>query len=199
MLLRRAAILVMSSAIALSGFGCAGYKVHQVKVMAPENYASSASDGFLTVAADPLDSEAKARAVFNTDLNRAGFLAVNLILRNDSDEPYRIDKRAIFLVDKRGIRLLPTTSETMIQAAGTSIAKWYFISGILGGLSASRAKKKMRDDFINKELTEETIPAGVALYGFLYFQHQVGASGARGYKILIANSPGGKPLEVLIR
>jgi hypothetical protein len=179
--------------------GCAGYKVHQVQVNPPETYSASAGDDALTVAADPLDTEAEVMAVFNTDLNRAGFLAVNLIVRNNDSEPFSLNRNSIYLVDRRGVQVLPTSAEMMIQSTGTSIAKWYFISGILGGLSADRARKKMRDDFINKELRDQIVPAGVTVYGFLYFQHPVGPSGASGYTILIYNSPAGEPLEVLIR
>jgi hypothetical protein len=174
--------------------GCAGYKIHQVQVNPPETYSASAGDNALTVAANPLDTEAEVRAVFNTDLNRA-----NIIVRNNGSEPFSLERNAIFLVDSRGVQVLPTTAEMMIQSAGTSIAKWYFISGILGGLSADRARKKMKEDFINKELKNQLVPGGVTVYGFLYFQHKVGPTGASGYKIIVANSPAGTPLEVLIR
>jgi len=185
-------------ALLLSLGSCAGYKVHQVQVKPPEQYDSSASDESLYAAVDPLDNEQKVRGIFNTDLNKAGFLAVNVIIRNDSNEPFQIDKKQIYLVDRNGIQVLPTNAEQMIQSAGTSIAKWYLISGIIGGISASRAKKKMRDDFINKELTDQVIPSGVAIFGFLYYQHIVDEQGAKEYKIIIGNSTAGKPLEVLI-
>ena len=178
---------------------CAGYKVRQVNVRPPEQYASTATDGFISVAADPLDSEPRSTAVFNTDLNRVGILAVNLVLRNDGNQRYLVDRSTIYLLDRQGIKVLPSTSEMIIQSAGTSIAKWWFISGVLGGLSADRARKKMRDDFINKELKNHEITPGMVTYGFLYFQHQVGAQGAKGYRLVITNSPSGAPLEVPIR
>ena len=165
----------------------------------PEQYDSSASDECLYAAVDTLDNEQKVRAIFNTDLNKAGFLAVNVIIRNDGDEPFQIDKKQINLVDRNGIQLLPTSAEQMIQAAGTSLAKWYIISGIIGGLSANSARKKMRDDFINKELADRVIPSGVTIFGFLYYQHMVDEQGAKEYKIIIGNSTAGKPLEVLIK
>jgi hypothetical protein len=198
MFLPRLIISTTILALLLSLGSCAGYKVHQVEVRPPDLYSSSASDECLCVGADPLDNEQKVRAIFNTDLNKAGFLAVNVIIRNDGKEAFKIDKNQIYLVDRNGIQLLPTSAEQMIQSAGTSIAKWYFISKIIGGLSANAARKKMRDDFINKGLIERVVPSGISVFGFLYYQHSVDEQGAKGYKIIIVNSLTGQPLEVPI-
>ena len=196
--LGRCALFGISILAALSLASCASYTIRQVQVYPPDTYDSHAADGMLTVAVQPLDNEERVRAIFNTDLNRAGFLAVNLIIQNDGQEPFQIDRQSIYLVDSRGIQLLPTTAESMLQGAGTSLTRWYFISGVLGALSANRARRKMENDFMDKELYDQLVPPGVTVYGFLYYQHQVGPEGARGYKVIIANSPAGQPLEVVI-
>ena len=199
MSLRRCLSFVLVAILVLTLTRCASYTIRHVDVRPPDQYDSLASDGALTVAVEPLDTEQKARAIFNTDLNRAGFLAVNLIVRNDSPQPFQMNRQSIYLVDTDGIQLLPTTAAAMLQGAGTSLAKWYFISGIVGAISANRARRTMEQDFMDKELYDQIIPSGITVYGFLYFQHQVQPpDGAQGYRVLIANSPAGQSLEVFI-
>lgn len=197
--------------------GCASYKIHQVAVRAPDTYESSAEDSALCVAADPLDTKIKSKSIFNVDLNKAGYLAVNVIVRNQGKEPYQLSKSSIYLVDRNGIQLLPTSTDEMIHSVGTSLVKWFVITGLvgaistrasheelfviygsLGALSADRARKKMNEDFRSKELKETTLPAGITAYGFLYYQHRV-TDGAKGYKLIVANSPAQETLVVLIR
>lgn len=200
--MRNKVISVLLTVVLLGNLvACAGYSVKNVVVHQPDQYPSYASSETLAVAVDSLASPKKSGEIFSgVDMNKSGYLVVNCIIRNDGEEPYKVTKSDLYLIDKNGVRLLPTTADEMIQSVGTSHAKWFFISGFLGMFSADRAKKKFHEDLRNKEFKDTTIPSGVTNFGFLYFQHQVHSPEfAKGYKLVVTNDPSGTPIQVEIK
>jgi hypothetical protein len=190
-------IIVSFAVLTLMLSGCAGYDVKQVLVDRVEEYPNHAENELLSVSADPLDSSKKSEDVFNIDMNAHGFLATNVIIKNVGEKPFHFKKDQVMMVDSSGVQLLKTSPDEIIQSAGTSMAKWWFISGIMGAISADRAKKKMHEDFINKEIKDQVIPPGITVYGFVYFQHKVSPD-AKGYRLLMNYDAEKGPIDVYI-
>jgi hypothetical protein len=162
----------------LEAAGCATYKQTKINVRPVSEYPSVRTAEGISVALDPYDSAEEAKQGFQRDVTREGFVPVNLIVRNDTDENVRINRHKIELIDENGVIYRPVSSKAMFEefkidafkrlAALSIISVWI---GALSYISAKRANRKMEADWQRKEIPDHLIiPPKSKIHGFVYFK-----------------------------
>jgi len=178
MSLRRASFFI--ALFLLLGFtNCATYKQRRIDIHPADEYPhlSAAHEG-IVVAADPYHSTEKAKQGFYVDVTRKGFLPVNMIVMNDTNEEVRVSKESIELIDENGLSYEPVDAKVMFDnhkenplarfVAGSVIS---VSIGTVSAVSAIIANRKMRADWREKEMPDELIiESGKQMNGFVYFR-----------------------------
>jgi len=177
-MLRKGTSLLLALSLLLGLTNCATYRPQRIDIHPINEYPHLRTSEGISVAADPYSSMEKAKRGFQMDVTQKGFVPVNLIIDNDTDEPLRIDKENIELIDENGIAYRPVSSKLMfeefeIDAIGR-FAVFSVVSvaaGVVSYISAKRANRKMKADWQRKEIPDRLIiPPGTRMSGFVYFQ-----------------------------
>ncbi len=177
-MLRKGTSLLLALSLLLGLTNCATYRPQRIDIRPINEYPNLRKSEGISVAADPYSSMDKAKQAFQWDVTQKGFVPVNLIIDNDTDEPLCIEKENIELFDENGIAYGPVSSKLMfeefeIDAIGR-FAVFSVVSvaaGVVSYLSAKRANRKMEADWQRKEIPDRLIvPPGTRMSGFVYFQ-----------------------------
>lgn len=181
----------------------AGYKVRPFSASHADTFPARDSHDHITIAADPYDRPERLRQVFDVDLMRANYVAVLVVVSNDSPDEIQLDGSVIELVGMRREPLRPTPPEEVIRDVffgdrrrrdGSPPVRVGIPGGVGIGRNPSKDFENARADFLSKEFGKRFIPAHTTAYGFLFYEtDQLGAVfvGSRIYvpKVLISRAP----------
>ena len=173
------AFLLVWGLVAVAPILQARYKTKPFSVSHAKTFAATDSHDGITIAAEPYDQPEKIRQVFDADLLRAGYVAVLVVVSNDSDNEIRVDGNSIELTGSHVDSIWPTPTDTVLQ--DVFFGKHRIRSGappigigIPGRGGSSRVGNKdfenARTDFLTKELGDKFVPAHSTAYGFLFYE-----------------------------
>lgn len=197
---KRFFILSVLVAVATSTIVFAGYKVKPFAASHAGTFPARDSHDHITIAADPYDRPDRLRQVFDVDLMRASYVAVLIVVSNDSSDEIQLNGSQIELVAARRDPLGPTPADEVVRDVffgdrrrrdGSPPVRVGIPVGI--GRNPSKDFENARADFLSKEFGKKFIPAHSTAYGFVFYQtDQLGAAfvGGRIYvpKIRITRS-----------
>jgi len=159
--------LVFLLALALlwsSGSGIAGYKAHVWSANARESYPATLSSEGVTIAAEPLFTDALAARVFDKkDMVTRGIMPLAIVIFNDNDYPIEVDGLTVELV----------SGEDHIRTMTPIDAINHLFGKDKSGISRSNPKPsngEALEDFSSKFLTEKTIAPHDKGGGFLFMR-----------------------------
>ena len=161
--------------------GCASYVVRPMPKLNPVSYINHSQYRNFYIAAKAYRTKSECEAVFSDNLVGAGYMPVQVALKNMGRNPlilYRQDFVLKILVDGKGHKgLLPIDPSIVAQHFKNSTAKGAFLGGVFGYAAAEHANHKRETAFKHKGL-RRTIPlaSGQVVEGFLYYKGNVKAS-----------------------
>jgi hypothetical protein len=149
--------------IGSAGNSFAGYKARNWSPNSRESYPASLTSEGLTIAVEPLFSDALAARVFDKDdIVTRGIMPLAIVIFNDNDFPIEIDARSIELIrDDDHIRTLNPKE---------AVNRIYKKDKIQFGQSLKIADEKAFSDFGEKFLMGKVIAPHSKGGGFLYLQ-----------------------------
>ncbi len=162
--------------------GCASYKptaapVEQVLdrdlVFNAEGYGAKV---------DPYLDQKRQQQYFNADFTKAGFLVVDVLVKNEGRDPVEVRPYDIYLVFPGGGQMAPMEGRvvaTQIEENG-SIVGSVLMFGLVGGIVATQAEHDAKNarilDYGGKELKETTLVPGASTQGYLFYRWTPSAS-----------------------
>ncbi|MFQ5520114.1 MAG: hypothetical protein ACE5FK_01850 [Candidatus Methylomirabilia bacterium] len=171
--MRRASAVCLSVLIGFTG--CASYTPSSAPIPKAEAMPVWTTEGTVALGADPYVQPDRQTAVFDADLNGAGVLPIQVLLRNEGTRQRLIRPSNMSLV-------LPVGSEISSAGASAVAAKLESTGGVVGAsiafgligfLVASSAEDKARAarlaDYRGKELQDVTLKKDESAHGFVYF------------------------------
>ncbi|NIO03130.1 MAG: hypothetical protein GTN74_00555 [Proteobacteria bacterium] len=158
--------------------GCATYKSRRIDIRPVNEYPNLSIAEGISVAADPYGSGTKAEQGFDRDVTREGFVPVNLIVRNDTDEQVRINREKIALIDENEVVYRPVSSNDMSDKFKKNVIAHFLAGsvisvavGVVSSVSAILANRKMKADWQRKEIPDQLVlQPGKQIHGFVYFK-----------------------------
>jgi hypothetical protein len=156
----------------------ASYKSIKVKVNPARNYPFVASQGQVSIAADPYETNDKIKTAFDIkDMEKLGVVPVNVIITNESDDTILVSGQDINLLDEKNRSLESLNIEEVVHAV---ISKGKSPS-TRGPAPPSRLPVPQREgsrgdafeidmDFNNKALKELKIAPKTTASGFVFFR-----------------------------
>lgn len=157
---------------------CATYKPGRIEVHPVDEYPQLSTVEGLSVAVDPYPSMEKAKQGFYVDVTRKGFLPVNLIFRNHTEERVRVRRETIELTDENGVVYKPVSAKVMYARFKKNLVTRFLAGsvisvavGVVAAVSALLANRKMKADWRQKEIPDQLIiQPGRQMNGFVYFK-----------------------------
>lgn len=145
----------------------AKYKAHAWSVGAQENYPASLTSEGVTIAVEPLFTDALAARVFDKeDIVTRGIMPLAILIFNDNDFPIEVDGLSIELIHGDDhIRTLPP-NEVVYRMFLRKDKTW--INQPIPKASRSELNKEALDDFDEKFLMDKTVAPHSKGGGFLY-------------------------------
>ena len=183
----------------------AGYKSLKVKVDPARSYPFHQSQGTVTIAADPYETNQKIRTAFDVkDLEKLGIVPVNVIISNDGEDLVSINGEDINLLDHKNRSIQSTPPDEVVQlilnkGRGPSSA-----GRTPGPIPLPRREGLRGDafeietDFTNKALKEVRVAPKTTASGFLFFRLPDKQMRLSGYKIYIPEIKNLKTKENLL-
>ncbi len=147
----------------------AGYKARPWSVRARESYPASLTSEGVTIAAEPLFTDALAARVFDKDdIVTRGIMPLALIIFNDNDYPVEVEGASIELVhDGERLRTL-MPDETVYRLFNKKGKSWLIPQ--MPKISRSDLNADALEDFNHKFLADKLVPPHGKDAGFLYLQ-----------------------------
>lgn len=149
--------------------GRAGYKARPWSVRARESYPARLTSEGVTIAAEPLVTDALAAQVFDKDdIVTRGIMPLALIIFNDNDYPVEVEGSSIQLVhDSEHLHtLLP--DEVVYRLFNKKGKSWLIPQ--MSKIPKSELNADALEDFNHKFLANKLVSAHGKEAGFLYFQ-----------------------------
>jgi len=171
-------LIIASTLAAVTTTTFAGYKSIKVKVNAARSYPFVATQGHVSIAADPYETNDKIRTAFDIkDLEKLGIVPVNVIITNEGEELISINGHDINLLDEKNHSLESLLVEEVVHAI---ISKGKSPS-THAPTPSSRFPLPQREglrgdafeietDFSNKALKEVRIAPKATASGFVFFR-----------------------------
>lgn len=178
----------------------AAYKNLSVKVLPAKNYASHQSQGIVTIAADPYDSEKKIRTAFDVKgLTKLGVVPINIIISNEGPDSLSVNGSTISLLDPhhRTFEAIPTKEvvEMVLRQRRRGGGRPTSLGGIpLPRSPIGKHAFEIETDFMRKSLKRRVRPRSTA-WGFVFFQLPEREAALNGYKLYILNVENNKTKE----
>ena len=170
----------------------AGYKSIKVKVNAAKTYALHQSQGNVTIAVDPYETDEKIRTAFDIKgIGKLGIVPVNLIISNDGEDLVSVSGQDVNLLDDKNQSIESTPLEEVVQLI-LNRGKEPSASG--RGRSPLPLPRRdslrgdafeIETDFTNKALKETRITPKSTASGFVFFRLPSKQMKLSGYKIYI--------------
>jgi len=170
----------------------AGYKSIKVKVGLAKTYPFHQSQGNVTIAADPYETDDKVKTAFDVKgLEKLGIIPVNLIITNEGEDLISVTGQDVNLLDAKNQSIESTPPKEVVQLIlnkGKEPAA--------SGRSRSPIPLPRRDsqrgdafeietDFANKALKEARVTPKSTASGFVFFRMPSKQTRLSGYKIYI--------------
>jgi hypothetical protein len=161
-----AGILVIAI-IDSADYGWAKYKTLSWDIRARDSYAASLTSEGVTIAIEPLFTDAAAAKVFDkTDMITRGIMPLAVIIFNDNDYSVEVDGLSVELIHKdQHIRTMPPNE--VVYRLFQKDKKWK--SQPPPKLSRAELNDDALDDFDSKFLMKKSIPSHGSGGGFLFF------------------------------
>ena len=183
---RRAFVSRVAAPLLCAAYAAAGEKERLLfRAQPAETYpAHEAHDG-IVIAADPFDSRVRTRTVFGkTDVLRAGFLPLLVVLTNTTDKTVRLDRLVVQLITADRQKIEPTPSGTvMMRARGGKVTNSPSPSPRSPIPRLGRSKDQGMELQVHEFNLRMAVP-GATISGFFYFDigaHREAVIGARLY------------------
>ena len=171
--MKRALVCCLAIFVGLSG--CASYAPTSAPSPKSSSLPFTVTEGYVTVGADPYTQADRLKACFGGNLNEAGVLPIQVMIRNDGDRKILVRPSDVLLVLPGGGQFCPSgasAAASKMESIGGVVASGIAF-GLIGVLVASSAEDKARgarlEDFKRKELQEARLGPGESASGFLYF------------------------------
>ncbi|MEW6101861.1 MAG: hypothetical protein AB1481_06175 [Candidatus Omnitrophota bacterium] len=167
--------VILSLAMLLSSFGCASYRPAGSPSEDISFYPNKKEQAGLSIAIKLLDAK-ETRGTFKRNIHKKQVAPAFIIIKNDSQNVYKLKKglneQGLFsaneVADKGKFQVFWRAA--LFSPFIISIILWpLLLPAIVGGLGTVNANKSMREDYVNKEISDEEIHPGESLAGFLYF------------------------------
>jgi hypothetical protein len=182
----RVRALISVFLVGFAAYACASYDKHHVDYGTVKDYSNSNTLDGVTLAAEPLVSEARVTAVFDENLLAKDYYPIKVMLQNDSDGRVRVLRETVELRDSKGRVYRPVEATVVAEDFEDSGVAY----GMLGGVffyflyaSATDANLERQADYSKKEMPPlQVIPPGQKRGFFLYFKlprYVVGSSSLR--------------------
>jgi hypothetical protein len=142
----------------------AGYKARDWSPGTRETYAARLTSEGVTIAAEPLFTDALAARLFDKkDIVARGIMPLAIVIFNDNDYSIEVDPLSIELVrgDERYRSLMPDEAVSRVYAKEKSM---------LSGSRAKAVNEEALEDFSAKFLKDDTIPPHGVAAGFIYIR-----------------------------
>lgn len=153
--------------------GCASYTVEPMPKLSPTSYANHAEYRSLYVAAKAYRTVSECKAVFSDNLVGAGYIPVQVALKNMGHTPLILYRQHFVLASLvvHGKSLDPIKPSIVAKHFENSTVKGAVLFGVFGYAAAEHANHKRETAFKHKGL-RRTIPlaSGQVVNGFLYFK-----------------------------
>ncbi len=161
-----------------SGAAWAGYKARRWDIRARETYPSSLTSEGVTIAAEPLFTDALAAQVFDKDdIVARGIMPLAIVIFNDNDFPVEVDGMTAELIHGTEHTRTMTPNEVVYRLFKKD-KSW--ISRQIPRVSQSELNEDALDDFDQKFLMRPVIAPHDKGGGFLYL-HIAGEKDAAAY------------------
>jgi hypothetical protein len=170
----------------------AGYKSIKVKVDPAKTYPFHQSQGNVTIAVDPYESDEKIKTAFDVKgMEKLGIIPVNIIITNEGEDPISVSGQDVNLLDVKNQSIESTPLEEVVRLI---LNKGKEPSA--SGRSRSPIPLPRRDsqrgdtfeiqtDFTNKALKEARVAPKSTASGFVFFRLPSKQMKLSGYKIYI--------------
>ena len=178
----RVRALISVFLVGFAAYACASYDKHHVDYGTVKDYSNSNTLDGVTLAAEPLVSEARVTAVFDENLLAKDYYPIKVMLQNDSDGRVLVLRETVELRDSKG-RVYRPVEATVVAEDFEDSEVAYMLGGIFSYASAKDANLERQADYSKKEMPPlQVIPPGRKRGSFLYFKlprYVVGSSSLR--------------------
>ena len=184
--------------------GCASYKptaapVEQVTdsqlVFNAEGYGAKV---------EPYLDKARQQQYFNADFNKAGYLVVDVVVKNEGKDPVEVRPYDIYLVFPGGTQMSPVEGKvvaTQIEENGSVVGS-ILMFGLVGGIVATQAEHDAKNarilDYGAKELKETTLASGASAQGYLFYRWTPSASAEAEFVLQLQDRTSNQLTEVTV-
>lgn len=163
-----AAALIVLGALMLAS--CASYKATQVDLKPVGEYGHRATADGITLAADPYDDPERAKATFDEDIRKKGYVPIQLVIDNKTNGRLLVQRQRVELIAPSGETYRPVASAIMSQDFEDDKIAYAFLGGLLSYASAEEANKKREADWATKGVPDSMfIEPDKTGGGFVYF------------------------------
>lgn len=166
---------VVGFLLALIVVGCASYEPAKTSVPAVGVGAAQVSEEGITLTAEPCTDPNLQLALFDADLKEAGIVAINVLVRNETDHPVAARRNDMNLVlpDGRQLRPVSAQSAAVRVGEGGSPTAMMLAFGILGSIAADNAEETAQmarvTDYRLKQFEGSEIAANASSQGYVFF------------------------------
>jgi hypothetical protein len=164
-------LVSLLSAMALvwtSAPGRAGYKARPLSVRERDSYPAKLTSEGVTIAAEPLFSDALAARVFDKDdIVTRGIMPLAIIIFNDNDFPVEVEGSSIELIHESDHLHTLMPNEVVYRLFRKDKSSWL---PQIPKLSKSDLNSDALEDFDHKLLVNKLVASHGKEAGFLYFQ-----------------------------
>ena len=179
----RVRALISVFLVGFTAYACASYDKHHVDYGTVKDYSNSNTLDGVTLAAEPLVSEARVTAVFDEYLLAKDYYPIKVMLQNDSDGRVRVLRETVELRDSKGWVYRPVEATVVAEDFEDSEVAYALLGGVFSYASARDANLERQVDYSKKEMPPlQVIPPGRKRGSFLYFKlprYVVGSSSLR--------------------
>ena len=170
----------------------AGYKSIKVKVNPAKTYPFHQSQGHVTIAVDPYETDEKIKTAFDVKgMEKLGIIPVNLIITNEGEDLISVSGQDVNLLDVKNQSIESTPPEEVVQLI-LNKGKEPSASGRGRSPLPLPRRDTMRGDafeietdFTNKALKEARVTPKSTASGFVFFRLPSKQMKLIGYKIYI--------------
>ncbi len=184
--------------------GCASYKPTAVPTeqVTDANLVFNAEGYGAKV--DPYLDQQRQKEYFNADFTKAGFLVVDVVVKNEGKDPVEVRPFDIYLVFPGGSQMAPMEGKvvaTQIEENGSVVGS-VLMFGWVGGIVATQAEHDAKNarilDYGAKELKETTLAPGTSTQGYLFYRWTPSANAQAEFVLQLQDGTSNQLSEVTV-
>lgn len=153
---------------------------------------------------DPYLDQQRQKQYFNADFTKAGFLVVDVVVKNEGKDPIDVKPYDIYLVFPGGNQMAPLQGQvvaTQIEEGGSVVGS-VLLFGVVGGLVATSAEQNAKNariqDYSAKQLKETTLVPGASTQGYLFYRWTPSASAQAEFAVQVQDHTNNHLSEVIV-